>query len=47
VADRIIEINTKADLARFARAHESGPVNWETKPGPGGTIIITEHDEDD
>ncbi len=47
MADRIIEITTKQDLARFARAHEHGPINWSTRPGPGGTLIITEHDEDD
>lgn len=46
MTDRIIEINTKQDMARFARAHVAGPVNWDTRPGPGGTLIITEHYED-
>ena len=46
MSDRITVINTKQDMARFARAHEQGPVTWETKPGPGGTIIVTEHDDD-
>ena len=46
MSDRIIEINTKQDMARFARAHESSPVTWSTQAGPGGTIIVTEHDDD-
>lgn len=45
MADRIFEITTKQDMSRFARAHEDGPVNWETKAGPDGTIIVTEHIE--
>lgn len=47
--DRVIEINTKKDMSRFARAHADGPINWETHEGPGGTIIVVEHDlpEDD
>lgn len=47
MTDKIIEINTKQDLARFARAHEDGPINWETQDGPGGTIIVTEHEDDE
>lgn len=43
--DKVVEINTKEDLSRFARAHEDGSVNWETEEGPGGTIIVTEHDD--
>jgi hypothetical protein len=44
VPDRVIVITTKQDMARFARAHENGPVNWETRAGPDGTIIVIEHD---
>lgn len=47
MSDHIIEIASKTDLARFARAHEEGPVTWETQDGPGGTIIVIEHDDTD
>jgi hypothetical protein len=43
--DRVIEINLKTDMSRFARAHEAGPITWTTQDGPGGTIIVIEHDE--
>jgi len=46
VSDHVIEITTKQDLARFTRAHESGPITWETREGPGGTLIIIDHEED-
>lgn len=46
MSDRITVISTKQDMSRFARAHEDGPVTWETCPGPGGTIVVIEHDED-
>jgi hypothetical protein len=45
--DHIIEINLKTDMSRFARAHEAGPITWETQDGPGGTIIVVEHEDDD
>jgi hypothetical protein len=44
--DHVIEIISKQDMARFARAHEKGDINWETEAGPGGTIIVIEHDQD-
>jgi hypothetical protein len=47
VSDHIIEINSKTDLSRFTRAHADGPITWETQDGPGGTIIVIEHDEDE
>lgn len=47
MSDRIIQINTKDDMARFTRAHEDGPITWEAREGPGGTLIITEHDDDE
>jgi hypothetical protein len=43
----VIEIKTKQDMSRFARAHEAGPVTWETQDGPGGTIIVIEHEDGD
>lgn len=43
--DHVTEINLKTDLSRFARSHEDGPITWETQAGPDGTIIVTEHDE--
>jgi hypothetical protein len=43
--DHVTEINEKQDMSRFARAHEAGPITWTTKAGPGGTIIVVEHDE--
>lgn len=44
--DRVTEIATKDDMSRFARAHEVGPVTWETQAGPDGTIIVIEHEDD-
>ena len=43
--DHVTEINLKTDMSRFARAHEVGPITWSTQDGPGGTIIVIEHDE--
>lgn len=44
---RITEINTKQDLSRWTRAHEKVPgITWSVSAGPGGTMIIVEHDED-
>lgn len=42
----ITEISTKQDMSRFARAHEAPGINWTTQAGPGGTMIITEHESD-
>lgn len=47
MSDHIVEITTKDDMARFARAHEQGPITWETRAGPGGTIIVIDHEEDE
>jgi hypothetical protein len=46
MSDHVVEILTKQDMSRFAREHENGPITWETQAGPGGTIIVTEHDDD-
>ena len=35
-------IATKADLARWTRAHADAPLNWTVTAGPGGTMLITE-----
>lgn len=46
MSDHIIEIDTKQDMSRFARSHELGPITWETEAGPGGTIIVIEHEDE-
>jgi hypothetical protein len=44
---RITEINTKQDLSRWTRAHEKASgITWSVMAGPGGTMIIVEHEED-
>lgn len=44
---RITEINTKQDMSRWTRAHEKVPgIPWSVFAGPGGTMIIVEHEED-
>jgi hypothetical protein len=43
----ITEIHTKQDMSRWTRAHESSRrITWSVFPGPGGTMIIVEHEED-
>lgn len=43
----ITQINSKQDMSRWTRAHADAPgINWSVYPGPGGTMIIVEHDED-
>jgi hypothetical protein len=43
----ITEITTKNDMSRWTRAHSDAPgINWSVYPGPGGTMIIVEHEED-
>jgi hypothetical protein len=43
----ITEINTKQDMSRWTRAHEKVPgIHWSVIAGPGGTMIIVEHEED-
>jgi hypothetical protein len=47
VITRITEINTKQDMSRWTRAHEKVPgIPWSVFAGPGGTMIIVEHEED-
>jgi hypothetical protein len=43
----ITQIATKQDMSRWTRAHSDTPgINWSVYPGPGGTMIIVEHEED-
>jgi len=43
----ITEINTKQDMSRWTRAHEKVQgIRWSVFAGPGGTMIIVEHEED-
>jgi hypothetical protein len=43
----ITQINTKQDMSRWTRAHEKVPgIRWSVFAGPGGTMIIVEHEED-
>lgn len=42
----ITEICTKQDMSRWTRAHADVPgITWSVYPGPGGTMIIVEHEE--
>jgi hypothetical protein len=43
----ITEICTKQDMSRWTRAHADAPgITWSVIAGPGGTMIIVEHQED-
>jgi hypothetical protein len=47
VITEITQINTKQDLSRWTREHEKVPgITWSVFAGPGGTMIIVEHEED-
>ena len=40
-------ISTRADLARWTRAHTEAPgLHWSVEAGPGGTMLIAEHVRD-
>jgi hypothetical protein len=41
----VTHINTRQDMSSFARAHADAPVNWSVERGPGGTLIIVEHED--
>jgi hypothetical protein len=42
----ITEICTKQDMSRWTRAHADAPgITWSVFAGPGGTMIIVEHEE--
>lgn len=43
----ISQITTKQDMSRWTRAHADAPgINWSVFAGPGGTMIIVEHEQD-
>jgi hypothetical protein len=43
----ISQINLKSDMSRWTRAHAASTgINWSVFPGPGGTMIVVEHEED-
>lgn len=42
----ITEICTKSDMSKWTRAHADTPgITWSVFAGPGGTMIIVEHEE--
>lgn len=43
----ITEFYTKSDMSRWTRAHaDSLGITWSVFPGPGGTMIVVEHEKD-
>ena len=43
----ISQITTKQDMSRWTRAHADDPgIHWSVFAGPGGTMIIVEHEQD-
>jgi hypothetical protein len=43
----ITHFTCKSDMSRWTRAHADSPgINWSVYPGPGGTMIVVEHEED-
>jgi hypothetical protein len=43
----ISQITTKQDMSRWTRAHADAPgIHWSVFAGPGGTMIIVEHEQD-
>jgi hypothetical protein len=43
----VTQINTRQDMSRWTRDHADKPgINWSTEAGPGGTMIIVEHEAD-
>jgi hypothetical protein len=46
-ARQITQFTCKQDMSRWTRAHADTPgINWSVYPGPGGTMIVIEHEED-
>lgn len=44
---KVTEFHTKSDMARWTRAHADAPgITWSVHAGPGGTMIVVEHDAD-
>lgn len=43
----VTRIETRQDLSRWTRAHADAPgLTWSVTAGPGGTLVIAEHDRD-
>lgn len=43
----VTEFYNKQDMSRWTRDHADAPgINWSTFPGPGGTMIVVEHQAD-
>jgi hypothetical protein len=43
----ISQFHSKQDMSRWTRAHAEAPgITWSVYPGPGGTMIVVEHEED-
>lgn len=42
----VTEITTRQELAAFTRAHANGPITWTVTGGPGGTLVILDHDDE-
>jgi hypothetical protein len=43
----LTQFQNKSDMSRWTRAHADGPgITWSVFPGPGGTMIVVEHDCD-
>jgi hypothetical protein len=43
----ICHFHHKSDMSSWTRAHaDRDGINWSVFPGPGGTMIIVEHEED-
>ena len=43
----ITHFTTKQCMSRWTRAHADSPgITWSVYPGPGGTMIIVEHEGD-
>lgn len=42
----VTEITTKQDLSAFARARANDAITWTVTGGPGGTLIILDHSDD-
>lgn len=41
----VTHIATKQDMSRWTRAHnDTAGINWSVHPGPGGTMVIVEHE---
>lgn len=43
----VTHFTTKSCMSRWTRAHADSPgINWSVEAGPGGTMIVVEHEAD-